>query len=73
MHKSVVSFGVSSSDTKGKEAIMMVLENKPRPTFNNGEAGMWSTMVLTALITLGCGYPLQINGVDFRDKVGECC
>ena len=46
MHKSPVSFGVSGGDTKGKEAIMVVLENNPRPTFNNGDAGMLSTMVL---------------------------
>ena len=52
MHKSAVSFGVGSGDNKGKEAIMVVLENNPGPTFNNGEAGMLSTMVLTTGITL---------------------
>ena len=52
MHKSAVSFGVGGGDTKGKEAIMVVLENNPGPTFNNGEAGMLSTMVLTIGITL---------------------
>ena len=51
MHKSAVSFGVSG-DTKGKQAIMVILANNPGPTFNNGEAGMLSTMVLTTGITL---------------------
>ena len=52
MHKSAVSFGVSGGDTKGKEAVMVVLANNPGPTFNNGEAGMLSTMVLTVGITV---------------------
>ena len=33
---------------------MVVSTNNPGPTFNNGEAGMLSTMVLTARITLAC-------------------
>ena len=52
MHKSAVSFGVSGGDTKGNGAVMVVSANNPRPTFNNGEAGMLSTMVLTIGITL---------------------
>ena len=52
MHKFTVSFGVSSGDTKGKEAIMGVSANNPRPTFNNGEVGMSSMMVLTVGIML---------------------
>ena len=60
MHKFVVSFGVSGGDTKGKEAVMVVLKNNPGPTFNNGEAGMLSTMVLTAGITLaGLVFPCR--------------
>ena len=54
MHKFVVLFGVDGGDTKGKEAIMVVSKNNLGPTFNNGEAGMLSTMVLTARITLEC-------------------
>ena len=54
MHKFVVSFGVNEGDTKGKEAIMVVSKNNPGPIFNNGEAGMLSTMVLTAGITFAC-------------------
>ena len=52
MHKSAVSFGVGGGDTKGKETVMVVSANNSRPTFGNGEAGMLSTMVLTAGITL---------------------
>ena len=54
MHKSVVSFGVSGGQTKGKGAIMVVSKNNPGPAFNNGEVGMLSTMVLTAGTTLAC-------------------
>ena len=54
MHKYVVSFGVGGGDTKGKEAVVVVLENNLGPTFNNGEDGMLSTMVLTAGITFVC-------------------
>ena len=54
MHKSIVSFGVGSGDTKGKESIMVVTTNNPGPTFNNGEAGVFSTMVLIAGMTLAC-------------------
>ena len=54
MHKSAVSFGVSDGDTKGKEAIMVVSVDNLGPTFNNGEDGMLSTMLLTVGITLAC-------------------
>ena len=54
MHKSTVSFSVGGGDTKGKEVVMVVSANNPGPTFNNREAGMLSTMVLTTGITLAC-------------------
>ena len=54
MHKSIVSFGVGGGDTKGKEAIMVVSAKNPGPTFNNGEAGVFSSMVLIAGMTLAC-------------------
>ena len=54
MHKSIVSLGVGGGDTKGKEVIMVVSANNLGPTFNNGEAGMFSTMVLTAGIAFTC-------------------
>ena len=52
MHKSTVSFGVNGGDTKGKGSIMVVSAKNLGPTFNNGEAGMLSIMVLTIGITL---------------------
>ena len=77
MHKSVVSFGVNGGDTKGKEAIMVVSANNPGPTFNNGEAGMLSTMVLTAGITLvgevsPCGSMVLIIGITLVDIISPC-
>ena len=77
MHKSTVSFGVSGGDTKGKEAIMVVSANNLGPTFNNGEAGMLSTMVLTARITLAsavspCGSMVLIVGITLEGAISHC-
>ena len=77
MHKSIVSFGVSGGDTKGKEDIMVVSKNNPGPTFNNGEAGMMSTMVLTAGITLAgvvspCGSMVLIIETTLAGAVSPC-
>ena len=77
MHKSTVSFGVNSGDTKGKEAIMVVLEKNLGPTFNNGEAGMLSTMVLIAGTTLACvvipcGSMVLIVGITLVGAVNPC-
>ena len=77
MHKSVVSFSVTTGDTKGKEAIMVVLANKSGPTFNNGEARMLSTMVLTVGITLeGVDIPsgsmVLIIGITLVGAVSPC-
>ena len=77
MHKSVVSFGISGGDTKGKEAIMVMSVNNPGPTFNNGEAGMLSTMVLTVGITLTCvviccGSMVLIIGIMLVGVISPC-
>ena len=74
MHKLIVSFGVDGGDTKGKEAIMVVSANNLGPTFNNGEAGMLSTMVLTAGITLAgafrpCGSMVLIVGITLAGVI----
>ena len=68
MHKYAVSFGVGGGDTKGKEVIMVVSANNLGPTFNNGEDGMLSSMVLTAGIALvgavsPCGSMVLIVGI----------
>ena len=54
MHNYAVSFGVNGGDTEGKGVVMVVSENNPGPTFNNGEAGVFSTMVLIARMILVC-------------------
>ena len=77
MHKSAVSFGVSGGDTKGKEFVIVVSANNPGPTFNNGEVGMLSTMVLTTRITLAgvvspYGSMVLIIGIMLAGAVSPC-
>ena len=77
MHKYAVSFGVDGGDSKGKESIMVVSTNNPGPTFNNGEAGMLSTMVLTVGITLAgvvspCGSMVLIVGITLVGAISPC-
>ena len=77
MHKFLVSLGVGGGDTKGKGAIMVVSTNNPETTFNNGEAGMLSTMVLTTGITLlyvvsPCGSMVLIVGITLVGVVSPC-
>ena len=77
MHKSVVSFCVSGSDTKGKSVVMVVSENNPGPTFNNGEAGVLSTMVLIAGTTLACvvvpcGSMVVMVGITLAGSINAC-
>ena len=54
MHKSIVFFCVGGGNTNEKGAIMVGLVNNPGPTFNGGEAGLFSTIVLVARMTLAC-------------------
>ena len=54
MHKSAVLFCVGGGDTNGKGTIMVGSVNNPGPTFNGGEAGVFSTIVLVAGMTLAC-------------------
>ena len=77
MHKSVVSFCVDGGDTKGKWAFMVVSANNPGPTFNNGEAGVLSTMVLIAGTTLACvvvpcGSMVLMVGITLEGVVNPC-
>ena len=77
MQKYVVSFGVSGGDTKGKEAIIVLSVNNPGPTFNNGEASMLSTMVLTAGLTfmcvvIPCGSMVLMVGIMLEGVVSPC-
>ena len=77
MHKFTVSFGVGGGDTKGKRVVMVVSKNNPGPTFNNGEASMLSTMVLTAGMTLAwvvipCGLMVLIVRIMLAGGVNPC-
>ena len=54
MHKAAVFFCVSGGETNGKGAIMVGLVNNLGPTFNGGETGVFSTIVLVAGMTLAC-------------------
>ena len=77
MHKYVVSFGVDGGDTKGKEAVMVVLANNPGTTFNNGESGMFSSMVLTVGMTLACvvipyGSMVLMVGITLVGAINPC-
>ena len=52
MHKSTILLGVGGGGTKGKEAIMEVSENNPRPIANNEGVAVLSKAVSTVGITL---------------------
>ena len=56
MHKSAVFFCVSGGDTNRKGAIMVGSVNNPGSTFNGGEAGMFSNILLVAGMTLACAF-----------------
>ena len=77
MHKSIVSFCVGGGDIKGKEAVMVVSENNPGPTFNNGGVGVLSTIVLIAWTTLACvvipcGSMVVMVGLMLAGAVNAC-
>ena len=77
MHKSAVSFGVSSGDTKGKEVVMVVSANNLGPTVNNGGESMLSMMVLTKGIMLAgavspCRLMVLIIGITLVGVVSPC-
>ena len=52
MHKSAVSSGEGGGDTKGKESIIDVSANNPRPTFSMMGVVVFSTVVSIVEITL---------------------
>ena len=56
---------------------MVVSENNLGPTFNNGEAGVLSTMVLIAGMTLACmvvpyGSMVVMVGITLASAVNPC-
>ena len=77
MHKSKVSFCVGGGDTNRKGVIMEVSANNPGPTFNNGEAGLFSSMVLIAGMTLACvvvpcGSMVVMVGITLAGAINSC-
>ena len=77
MHKSGFSFFVGGGDTNGKGAVMVVSTNNPGTTFNNGEAGVLSTMMLIAGMTLvcvvvPCGSMVVMVGITLVGAVNPC-
>ena len=77
MHKSTISFCVGGGDTNEKGAIMVVSVNKPGPTFNDGEAGVFSTIVLVMGMTLACvvapcGSVVVMVGIMLVGVVNPC-
>ena len=77
MHKFAVSFYVGGGDTNGKGAIMEVSVNNLGPTFNNGEAGVLSTMVLIvgttlACVVVPCGSMVVMVGITLAGAVNPC-
>ena len=77
MHKSTVSFFVGGGDTEGKGAVMVGSANNTGPTFNNGEAGVLSTIVLIAGTTLVCvvipyGSIVVMVGITLASVINPC-
>ena len=77
MHKYAVSFCVSGGDTNVKLAIMLVLTNNPRPTFNNGEDDVLLTMVLIAgtklsCVVIPCGSIVLMVGITLAGAINPC-
>ena len=77
MHKSAVSFCVGGGDTNRKGAIMVGSVNNPGPTFNGGEAGVFSTTVLVVGTTLACvvtpcGSMVVMVGIMLAGAIDPC-
>ena len=77
MHKSAVCFCVGGGDTNGKRAVMVGSVNNPGPTFNGGEAGVFSTTVLVIGMMLACavapcGSVVVMVGITLVGTVNPC-
>ena len=77
MHKFIVSFCVGGGDTNRKGAIMVGLVNNPGPTFNSGEASVFSTIVLIVGTTwvcvfVPCGSMVVMVGITLAGVVNPC-
>ena len=77
MHKSIVSLCVGGGDTNRKGSVMVGSVNNPRPTFNGGEAGVFSTIVLVTGMALACavapcGSMVVMVGITLVGAVNPC-
>ena len=77
MHKSIVLFCVSGGDTNGKGVVMVGSVNNLGPTFNGGEASVFSTIVLVTGMTLACvvvpgGSMVVMVGIALAGAVNPC-
>ena len=77
MHKSIVCFCGGGGDTNRKGAIMVGSINNLGPTFNGGEAGVFSTTVLVAGMTLACvvapcGSMVVMVGITLAGAINPC-
>ena len=73
MHKFVVCLCVDGGDTNRKGSVMVGSVNNPGPTFNGGEAGVFSTTMLVASMMLACAVAPCGSVVVIRDNVGRRC
>ena len=75
IHKSAVCFCVSGGDTNKKGAIMVGSVNNPGPTFNSGEVGVFSTIVLVVgvmIVVTPCGSMVVMVGITLAGIVNPC-
>ena len=77
MHKSTVLFCVGGGNTNGKGAVMVGSVNNPGPTFNCGEASVFSTTVLVTGMTLACAVApyssvVVMVGITLAGAVNPC-
>ena len=77
VHKFTIFFCVVGGDTNEKGSIMVGSINYPRPTFNGGEAGVFSTMVLVtgmmlACVVVPCGSMVVMVGITLAGAVNPC-
>ena len=77
MHKSTVCFCVDGGDTNEKGSVMVGSVNNLRPTFNGGEAGVFSTTVLVvgmmlACVVAPCNSMVVMVGITLAGVVNPC-
>ena len=77
MHKYAIFFCVSGGDTNRKGAVKVGSINNPGPTFNGGEAGVFSTTVLVAgmmlvCVVAPCSSMVVMVGITLAGAINPC-